>query len=174
MKNWLLWLIVGLVSLIAGVLALLNPLSASVTAVTLAGWALLIIGALQAYSAWTSPGFRATASAGVAAVTALLMGVLLLFGPFGDGSFLRIALVLLLFISGAAKLWSARQIRGDDLFVVVLAAGAVSVLLGLVLLTGFPGLLAGNLGVILGLELLANGMALIVLALRRRKAAPAA
>lgn len=174
MKNWLLWLIVGIISLIGGILALLNPVSASVAATTLAGWALVIVGGLQGYSAWKSQGFSATAGAGVAAVAALLMGLLLLFGPFGDGSFLRNVLVLLLAVSGAAKLWSARQIRGDELFAVVLAAGAVSIVLALVVLSGFPGFIAGNLGIILGLELLANGVALIVLSLKRRKDAPAA
>ncbi|MBB3994832.1 uncharacterized membrane protein HdeD (DUF308 family) [Sulfitobacter undariae] len=174
MKNWALWLCVGIISLIGGLLALFNPLSASIAATTLAGWALLFVGALQGWSAWKSAGFKARTGAGIAAAASLLMGLVLLFGPFGDGTFLRYALTALLIISGAAKLWAARHIRGDDLHLVVLGAGGVSVLLGLVVLTGFPGFLAGSLGAILGLELMANGAALVVLSLRRRKVAPLA
>ncbi|MCQ0091247.1 HdeD family acid-resistance protein [Roseovarius sp. M141] len=174
MKNRTLWLCIGVISLIGGILALLNPLSASIAAATLAGWALLIIGALQGWSAWSSQGFKARTGAGIAAAAALLMGVLLVFGPFGDGSFLRYALTALLFISGAAKLWAARHVRGDGLFPVVIGAGAISVLLGLVILTTIPGFIAGNLGIVLGLELLANGAALVVLSLRHRRVAPTA
>ena len=172
MKNWLLWLIAGVLSLLGGVLALMNPLSATMTASTLAGGALLIVGAIQGYTAWKSTGFRARLGAAVAAAAAFLMGILLFFGPFGDGSFLRISLAQLLIASGAAKLWSGRQIRGDRLVVVVAASGAISICLGLIISCGIPGFLAGNHGVVLGLELLASGAALIVLSLRRQKTAP--
>lgn len=174
MQNSFVWLIAGVVSLVGGTLALLNPLSASITATNLAGWVLLIVGCLQAYSAWVSQGFRARTGAGLSAAAALLMGASLVFGAFGDGSMLRILLSLLLFASGAAKLWSARQIRGDGMAVAVTIAGTVSLILGVVLLTGFLGSFAGRLGLILGAELLANGVALIVLALRWQKIAPRA
>lgn len=173
MKNWFLWLVAGVLACVGGILALLNPLSAAVAATTLAGWALILMGGIQAYSAWKSEGFRPRLGAGLAAIVAFFMGVLLLLGPFGEGRFLQIALALLLIVSGVAKIWSARQIRGDRLFPAVLAAGAVSLLLGLAVLSGFPGVLATNLGVLLGLELLANGVTLVVLALSRRKTAPA-
>ena len=58
------------------------------------------------------------------------------------------------------------QLGGDRLFFAIVAAGAVSLLLGLVLFTGIPAFLAGNLGRVLGLELIASGVALIVLSLK--------
>jgi uncharacterized membrane protein HdeD (DUF308 family) len=38
MKHWILWLVAGLVSLLGGIMALANPLAASLTAELLAGW----------------------------------------------------------------------------------------------------------------------------------------
>lgn len=171
MKHWLLWFLAGAVSLVGGLLALLNPMSASIAATTLAGWALIIVGALQGYSAWKTQGLRGTAGAALVSGCALLMGVILFWGPIGDGGFIRIVLALLLIVSGGAVLWSARSLRGDTLFPAVLVAGAIPILLGLVVLTGFPAFVAGNLGIIIGIELLALGAAFVVLSLRRKKTA---
>ncbi|MFX0543495.1 DUF308 domain-containing protein [Roseovarius sp. S4756] len=111
MKNWYLKLLFGLVWIGAGIFALFNPFSAAVTAMTLAGWALLVVGMLQAYSARKSQGFSIRLGAGITAAAALFMGLLLLLGPFGDGTFLRLSLVVLLLVSGAAKLWSTYRMR---------------------------------------------------------------
>lgn len=173
MKNSMTRVFVGVMSVIAGVLAVFNPLSASIAATTLTGWALVIVGVLQGYSAWQSTGIRVRAGTGIGAAAALVMGLLLLFGSFAEGSLLRILLGLLLLVSGAAKLWFSRALRKDPLFLGVAGAGAVSLLLGIVVLTGFPAFLSGNLGRVLGLELIANGVALIVLSMRQRTNATA-
>lgn len=159
----------GAVSFIGGILALANPASASVTAITLAGWAFVIVAGLQGWAAWKSKGFKGTAIAGVLAALAGFMGLSLLLGPFGDGSLLRVLLGLLLLASGAAKLWAARGLKGDELMPILLGAGAVSVVLGLLVLFN----LSIGLGVLLGLELLANGVALVLLGLRQKNNAPA-
>lgn len=166
MKPSMTRIFVGVLSVIAGLLAVFNPLSASVAATTLTGWALVIVGALQGYSAWQSTGMRVRLGTGIGAAAALSMGLLLLFGSFAEGSFLRTLLGVLLLISGVAKLWFSRQLRQDPLFLVIIAAGVVSLLLGAAVLTGVPGFLARSLGVVLGLELMANGVALIVLSMR--------
>ena len=168
MKNWFLWLLIGCVSVIGGLFALFNPLSAMVTATTLAGWTLVIVGVSHGYSAWKAQGKMAKASAGLWAAAGGFMGLLLLLGPFGDGSVMEVLLAALLLLSGGAKLWSARQIKRDPLCVVVLAAGGVSIVLAAVLFLGFPRFIANNLGIVLGAELLANGAALVVLSLKRR------
>lgn len=168
MKHWLLWLCAGLISLAGGLLALLDPMSASVTATTLAGWALLLVGALQGYSAWKAQGLRGTAGAGLVSASALLLGIILLWGPLGGG-FIRLLFALLLMASGAAILWSARALRGDSLFLALIGLGAIPVLLGLVELSGFPAFIAGNLGITIGIELLALGGALVLLSLRYKK-----
>lgn len=51
MKNWMMLMAAGAVSFIGGILALANPASASVTAITLAGWAFVIVAGLQGWAA---------------------------------------------------------------------------------------------------------------------------
>lgn len=162
MKNWLWWLLAGLVALAGGVLGLLNPDAAQMTSTTIAGWALVLMALLQGRAAWQSAAFRERAGAGVLAVVGLFLGLSLLVGPFGDGSFLRWLLGGLLVAGGVAKLWMGRRCKTDPLFWAVIGAGALSLLLGGLVLLGA----SLQLGAILSLELLGSGAALVVMALR--------
>ncbi|HKK31708.1 MAG TPA: hypothetical protein VKA18_15090, partial [Alphaproteobacteria bacterium] len=100
--------------------------------------------------------------AGLFAAAGLFLGLSLLTGPFGDGTLLRWLLGGLLMVAGFAKLWIGRRCKTDPLFWAVIGAGVLSILLGLLVLLGV-GL---KLGVILSLELLGSGVALVVMALR--------
>ncbi|HKL46494.1 MAG TPA: DUF308 domain-containing protein [Roseovarius sp.] len=165
MKNWLWWLLAGLIALAGGILGLVNPNAAQITSTTIAGWALVLMGLLQGRAAWKSSAFRERAGAGLFAAAGLFLGLSLLLGPFGDGTLLRWLLGGLLIVGGLAKLWIGRRYRTDPLFWAVVAAGALSVLLGGLVLLG----VALQLGVILSLELLGSGAALVVMALRLEK-----
>jgi len=167
MKNWIWWVLAGLVALAGGVLGLVNPNAAQIASTTIAGWALVVMALLQARAAWTSSAFRERAGAGLFAAAGLFLGLSLLLGPFGDGTLLRWLLGGLLLVGGLAKLWIGRRYRTDALFWAVVAAGALSVLLGALILFGAT----LQLGVILSLELLGSGAALIVMALRLEKPA---
>ncbi|MGJ8544174.1 MAG: hypothetical protein ACSHWZ_01940 [Sulfitobacter sp.] len=171
MRHWQIWLIAGCVSLAGGVFTLLNPASAVGAARMAAGLALLIVGGLQAYSAWKSEAFKGRLGAGLIAGAALALALLVLWGPIGQGGVLRSVFALVLVGSGAAILWFGRAMRGAPLFRVLLAGGAVPIVLGLIVLTGFPGFIAARLGLLLGLELLALGAGLVALALHRKAAA---
>jgi uncharacterized membrane protein HdeD (DUF308 family) len=167
MKNWLWWLLAGLVALAGGVLGLVNPNAAQIASTTIAGWALVLMALLQARAAWKSSALRERAGAGLFASAGLFLGLSLLLGPFGDGTLLRWLLGGLLIVGGLAKLWIGRRYRTDPLFWAVVAAGALSILLGALILFGAN----LQLGVILSLELLGSGVALIAMALRLEKPA---
>lgn len=162
MKNWLWWLLAGGVALAGGVLGLINPNAAQITSTTIAGIALVLMGLLQGRAAWKSSAMRERAGAGLFAAAGLFLGLSLLMGPFGDGTLLRWLLGGLLIVGGLAKLWTGRRCQTDPLFWAVIGAGALSVVLGLLVLSGV-GL---QLGMILSLELLGSGVALVVMALR--------
>jgi len=168
MKNWLWWLLAGLVAFAGGVLGLINPTAAQIASTTIAGWALVVMALLQARAAWTSTAFRERAGAGLFAAAGLFLGASLLLGPFGDGTLLRWLLGGLLVVAGLAKLWIGRRYKSDPLFWAVIGAGALSVVLALLVLSGAN----LKLGVILSLELLGSGVALVVMAVRLEKPVP--
>ncbi|MCV2866841.1 HdeD family acid-resistance protein [Albidovulum sediminicola] len=153
----------GAVALVGGLWGLFNPTAAQFASTTIAGWALLIVGLLQGRAAWQASEARERAGAILFSAVALFLGLSLVFGPFGDGSLLRNILGVLLLVSGAAKFWMGRALRGDPFFPVILAAAGVSVVLGGLVLAGTQ----VTLGFVLSLELLADGAALFVLGLRQ-------
>ena len=165
MKQGILRLVAGGIALLGGLAGLFNPATAQVASTTIAGWALLIVGVLQARSAMQSETVKEKAGASLFAAAGCFLGLSLVFGPFGDGSLLTLILGGLLIVSGAAKLWIARGMTRDAFFVGLAATGGVSLVLGVLVLAG----VAMPLGVIVSIELLVDGVALIILALRPGK-----
>ncbi|WP_295805579.1 hypothetical protein [uncultured Nitratireductor sp.] len=163
MRHWILWLLAGIAALIGGLAALFNLNSASNMTLTVGGCALVVVGALQGWAAYRAPDLRTATGAAVLAAAGLFIGFSLLFGPFGDGRMLRILLGVLLIASGFGKVWVGRSLRSDSVFPMLLAAGGVSAILGLLVLSGI-GII--DFGLVVALELLASGVALVLLSLR--------
>jgi uncharacterized membrane protein HdeD (DUF308 family) len=167
MKAWVPMMAAGLVALAGGLAALINPAFFGTAATVLAGWALLIVALLLGWHVWKASGMKSRVGAGVMGLAALFLGLSLLFGPFGDGGLLRLLLGVLLIASGGAKFWVGNQeMRRAQNFQVLLGTGAVSIMLGTVVLIG----LSLNFGTLLGIELLASGLALVLLAMQRTAA----
>ena len=164
MKAWLPMLMAGLAALAGGFLALINPVSASVATVTLAGWAFLIVAAVQGWGAWNAQDRTPRIRAGLIAAVSAFLGLSLLLGPFGDGRLMQILIGLLLIGSGAVKGWISRDLRHAQNFPLMLGTAVVSAIMGLVVLFG----LNLNFGVLLGVELMASGLAMVLLAMHRR------
>ena len=164
MSSWLPMMAAGVVALLGGLVALANPVAASVATVTLVGWAFLIVAALQAWATHRSVTTGARLRAGGIAAASLFLGLSLLLGPFGDGSLFRWLVGLLLLVSAAAKINAARSLVGSRHQSLAYGTGAVSAAMGMFVLLG----LNLNLGTLLGIELLASGLGLVLLGLHRR------
>ncbi|MFV0493374.1 MAG: HdeD family acid-resistance protein [Pseudorhodobacter sp.] len=163
-RSWMPMMAAGVVALLGGLVALINPTAAGVATTTLVGWAMLIVGALQGWAAYKSDATSARIRAGAICVAALFMGILLLFGPLGSGWLVRLLIALLLLVSGAAKIYAGRSMAGSQNQSLVFGSGGVSILMALVILFG----LNLQFGTLLGIELLASGLAILLLAMHRR------
>ncbi|PID36815.1 MAG: hypothetical protein CR993_03250 [Rhodobacterales bacterium] len=158
----------GLVALLGGLLALVNPAEATVTTATLAGGSLVLVALLQGWATYRALTLGARLRAGAIALAAGFLGLSMLFGPFGDGTIMRWLVGLLLLASGASKAWAGfSAMKNAANQALVYGTGAISILMGAVILFG----LNLNFGLLLGVELLASGLALVLLAMQRRSAA---
>ena len=171
MKNWLLWLSVGIISIIGGVMALLNPLAATIAAERIAGWTFLIVGVLQMITAWRAKGFGATLWAGWVGLASLLVGISLLHNPLAGVVSLTMIVAILFLVSGAAKLITSFSLRGTVFFLPMLLPGIISIALALLILSNFPASAVSILGILLAVELISNGVALVALSLSRKTTA---
>ncbi len=164
MSGWFAMMAAGAAAVVGGLLALINPVSASVATVTLAGWAFLIVAAVQGWGAWNAQDRTPRIRAGLIAAVAAFLGLSLLLGPFGDGRLMQILIGLLLIGSGAIKGWISRDLRHAQNFPLMLGTAVVSAVMGLVVLFG----LNLNFGILLGVELMSSGLAMVLLAMHRR------
>lgn len=165
MTSWLMMLFAGLVALAGGLFALLHPDDASIATTTIVSYVLLIMAAIQGIAAYRAQKTTARIWAGGIAAVAGFLGLSIMFGPFGSGWILQWLVGLLLIVSGAAKANAARAMAGEDNQYVVYGTGAVSAVLGLVVLLGYN----LDFGLMLAVELLASGVGLVLLALFRRQ-----
>lgn len=159
----------GVFSLICGVLAILNPLAATMAAVTLAALALVLSGGIQLVGVCFEKGWRTRAPSLLAAGAALALGLSILFHPVAGAQALTILMGVLLLFSGLGKLvWSFSH-RDDSSFWPLLVSGAVSLLLALLVYRHLQGGRSAILGTFLGVELMLNGLALLAVAALGRR-----
>lgn len=171
MKSWFLWIVVGLVSATAGVVALFNPFVATIAAERIAAWAFLLLGILQLISAWRDAGGGGRVWAALWGALAVFIGVSLLFDPLRGVVSLTMLIAVVFLASGLVKIFLALQNRRGSYWSVLLLSGIVSVALAAMIFLNFPIAAATVLGVLLAVELLSNGVSMMVLGLMRKKGA---
>jgi uncharacterized membrane protein HdeD (DUF308 family) len=160
-KRHSLWYLVqsGLM-ILAGILALAYPAVSSVAVVFFLGWLLIISGVLQGISligAGNVPHFWLQL---VSVVLFVIVGALFLRNP-GEG-LLTLTLLLIVFfmVEGMSKVIFALTIRPFPNWGWVLISGIVGILLALYLWASIPVTAIWLLGVLLGIELICEGVAL--------------
>jgi uncharacterized membrane protein HdeD (DUF308 family) len=168
--HWVLFLIEGIVLLILGLLALLAPVVASIAATVVFGWILLlsgVMGLITTFRARHAPGFWWSL---VSALVGIVVGAVLLLWPLQGTVSLTAVLIAFLVVEGVVTLLYALEHRGglSGRWGWMLASGILDVGLAVLLFLGFPGTAMWALGLLLGLNLLFGGWALILMALHAR------
>ncbi|WP_113913570.1 HdeD family acid-resistance protein [Roseovarius dicentrarchi] len=172
MNNWLLWLIAGILSLLGGVFALANPVAATLTATVIAGWMFALIGALTVISAFSDKGWGARLMAVVLGLILLILGVNLIGNPFQGTFSLTLIVGILLLVAGCFRMLLAFATENGRVRLVMVLSALISLALGGMILLSWPFSAMVALGVLLAVELISNGVSLIVLSLARKADAP--
>lgn len=172
MSNWILWLFIGAIAVIGGIFALLNPLVATLAAEQLAGWLFLVVGILQVIAGFREEGWGAKLWVLLLGVLAIVLGVALLGNPLAGILALTTVAAVLFLAGGLTKIVLAFSLEDRSYFWPILLSGAVSVILAIMIFANFPQSAAVLLGVLLGVDLISNGVAVIAMALALRKMKP--
>ena len=174
-RHWGLFLFEGIVLVILGMLAVMAPVIASVAATLFFGWLLLISGVVGLYTTFRArqaPGFWWSL---ISAVAGIVAGVLLIGWPLIGRLSLTAVLIAFLFVEGVVSIMYALEHRSalTGRWGWLLASGILDVVLGAILFLGLPGTALWALGLLLGINLLFGGWAMIVMALYARPKAAA-
>jgi uncharacterized membrane protein HdeD (DUF308 family) len=170
-KRSLLFLIQGGVMVLAGVLALIFPVFASLGLLSLLGWLLILSGIVQIVAligATQVPYFWLQL---ISVALEILVGYLLVTRPEAGLVAVTFLMLALFLVGGITRVVFALMIRPMDDWLWVLASGLVALVCALILFASLPQAATWLLGFLLGLELIAIGGAQGLLAWRVRKAA---
>lgn len=169
-KRYSLWyLIQGILMVIAGALALIYPLLASVAMVFLLAWVLIISGVVQGIGligARAVPHFWLQL---ISVALSVIVGLLLLRQPQGGLLLFTVLLLVYFLVEGMAKVIFALSIRPFPNWGWVLASGLVGLALAAYLFANLTEVSEWVLGFLLGIQLLVEGAAITYLAWRIRE-----
>ena len=168
--SWIWLAILGVISLVGGILALTNPFAASLAAVVLAGWTFLLFGVLQLVQAFRVTGWPGFLWSLLLGVLTVAVGISLLINPTAGALSLTMLVAVLFLVLGAVKIMYAFSLRPVPGWVFAALSGAISILLGIMIIADYPWSAAAVLGILLAVELLSNGIFLLAVALGLRKA----
>jgi uncharacterized membrane protein HdeD (DUF308 family) len=169
--NWKLFLIEGIVLVVLGAAAILVPPIATLTVTFFIGWLLLfsgIAGLFTTFSMRPMPGFWWSL---LSAVIGIGAGLVLLFSPGTGAVSLTIVLVAFFIIEGIASIMFALEHRNElpGSWVMMLLSGIVDLVLGGMIFLGLPSSAAWAIGLLVGINMIFGGTALIAMALQARK-----
>ena len=169
MNTWLFWLFIGVIAILGGVFALLNPLAATFAAEQIAGWLFLFVGVLQVIAGFREEGWSAKIWPILLGLAAVFLGVSLLTNPLAGILALTTVAAIMFLVGGILKIVLAFSLEDRSYFWLIVISGALSVLLAIMVFANFPQSAAILLGVLLGVDLISNGVALVAMALVLRR-----
>ncbi|MGX0879023.1 uncharacterized membrane protein HdeD (DUF308 family) [Roseovarius sp. MBR-154] len=138
MKNSILLLGIGALSLIGCIIALLNPLAATLTAELLIGYLLISIGALMLVSIFADDSWGSRLLSLVRGAAVLAIGVNLVSNPLQGVLQLTVVVACLMLFIGVLRIVFAFQMPTAGVKIMLILAGTVSLALGAMILTNFP------------------------------------
>jgi uncharacterized membrane protein HdeD (DUF308 family) len=163
--HWKRFLVVGIACSIVGLFSIAVPLIASISVAILAGWVLVIGGGVQlAHGVRTRMWWRVAG-----AVLAIVAGLLILLFPLTGTISLTVVLIAWFWMTGFARLTAWWSTRGAEGSWTLGLNGALSVILGALVWLDLPSSAAWAIGLLLGIEMVFTGSALIVSALAARR-----
>ena len=168
--GWKGLLALGLLMLVGGILAFLNPFAASLTVEALAGAVFLAAGIMELWWAVTErqqePSDRLLMG-GLGAML-MLLAVLLLLNPLAGLVTLTFAVALMFVVMGALRMAMAWRMRPVTGWGWIMASGVMSLALAALILLALPEAALGLLGIFLGVDLVMAGSVTLALAWARR------
>ena len=173
--HWKLFMIEGVVLLILGLAAIVVPPIASLAVAIFLGWLFLVsgmVGLLTTYWMRHAPGFWWSL---LSAVLALVVGVVLIGWPISGVLSLTLVLITFFLIEGIASIMYALEHRRQlpDRWGWMLASGIVDLVLAALIFIGLPATAAWAIGLLVGINMVFGGVALIAMAMTARRLDPA-
>lgn len=154
--NWLWFVGLGVVLIVTGMIALTSVVVASLATAIVIGSLLLVGGVAETAGAFWCRGWSGFFFHMLSGVLSLVVGLLFLRAPLDALLVLTLLLACLLMVSGIFKVIAAVTYRFSA-WRWPLVSGLIDLILGLLILLGWPGSALWVLGMFLGISLIFRG-----------------
>ncbi len=172
--HWVLFLVEGLILVVLGLAAIVVPAIATLAVAIFVGWLFLIagiVGLITTFMMRNAPGFWWSL---LSALVSIAAGVVLVGWPVSGAVSLTLVLIVFFILEGVATIMYAidhrRQLSGRWAF--MLASGVIDLLLAAIILAGLPETAAWAIGLLVGINLIFGGSAMLAMALHARASHP--
>lgn len=152
----------GAIVALLGILAILFPFATGVSISILLGGLLVVGGFVHVAHAFRARGWKGFGWQAFLALIYAFAGMSLLANPVLGLTTLTLLLVVYFLTSGIVEVAMGLEIRGEPNWAWVAGSGVLSILLGVLLLGGFPGTAAWAVGLLLGVDLLGTGISMVM------------
>jgi uncharacterized membrane protein HdeD (DUF308 family) len=174
-EHWGLFLAEGIILVILGIAAIVMPLIATLAITIIIGWLFLvsgIVGLITTFWARGVPGFWWSL---ISAIIGIAAGVVLLLWPISGSISLTLVLIAFFIIEGIASIMYAIEHRNQlsGRWGWMLVSGIIDLILAGIIFIGLPGTAAWAIGLLVGINMVFGGVALIGIALAARHPATA-
>jgi uncharacterized membrane protein HdeD (DUF308 family) len=159
-KSWWLYLLLGIVLLVAGAFVLGDVALASVISAIFIGWVILIAGILEVVHAFSARGWKGFILDLLIGVLYIAGGLILLSNPVTATVSITLAIGVIWIVSGIVRMALASAIWDSGGWGIFLS-GILAALAGAVILAKWPASGLWVLGLLLGVDLVIHGIAWI-------------
>jgi uncharacterized membrane protein HdeD (DUF308 family) len=172
-EHWVLFLVEGVVLLVLGATAVVLPPIATLAVTILFGWLFLVSGVVGLFTSfWMrhAPGFWWSL---LSAALGIVVGAMLLGSPLVGALSLTLVLIAFFLIEGVVSIMFAldhkRELSGQWGW--MLMSGLIDLVLAVMIFAGLPSTASWAVGLLVGINMIFGGTALIAMALHARKTA---
>jgi uncharacterized membrane protein HdeD (DUF308 family) len=168
-SHWVLFLIQGLIMMVFGLIAVGEPMVATLAVTLFAGWLFLIGGIVGLIGTLTTHRASGFWWGLITAVLAIVVGAYLIWRPLAGVLSLTIAVAAFFGTQGILQIVAAVGHRGVlASWGWLLVSGIVNLILAGIILSGWPGTAEWTLGLLFGINLFMWGLALVMTAIACR------
>jgi uncharacterized membrane protein HdeD (DUF308 family) len=171
-EHWKTFLAEGIILVILGIIAIIVPQVATLAVTIMIGWLFLITGAVGLYTTFAMrnmPGFWWSL---ISALISIAAGVVLLGWPVSGVLSLTFVLIAFFVIEGIATIMFAFDHRNElsGRWGWMLFSGIVDLVLAGLIFAGLPSSAGWAIGLLVGINLVFGGVAMVAMALAARDA----
>lgn len=165
-RHWLLEVILGVALIVLGAIAISISAATSVATMVFLGWFLLIGGVIEGIHAFTHRRWHFFPDLLLATLYAVI-GIIIIGNPVAAVLTFTLMIIAFFLVSGIFRIVAAVTDQFGNRWS-MLASGIISLLLGILLWSGWPATAFWVIGMFVGIELILNGWSVIMFGMAAR------